>query len=176
MMTQFHAPQIATQADTGNETQYDSPAGRSAGTLALVPPPAEGSVTFTPLTSFNGTNGANPASRLVQGRDGNFYGTTIGGGTLNRGTVFQMTSNGALSSLASATPPVFQAVTQTGTTLALTWSATSGRMYQMRFKTDLNQANWDDLGPPVTATNAAAVALYPIGPDPQRFYRVVLLP
>ena len=36
--------------------------------------------TFTVVKRFNGTNGAGPAGRLIQGRDGNFYGTTYGGG------------------------------------------------------------------------------------------------
>jgi len=37
---------------------------------------------FTPLYSFtNGVDGANPAAGLIQGSDGNFYGTTRSGGT-----------------------------------------------------------------------------------------------
>ena len=34
---------------------------------------------------------------LVQGSDGNFYGTTERGGTNDRGTVFQVTTNGTLT-------------------------------------------------------------------------------
>ena len=37
----------------------------------------------------------------MQGRDGNFYGTTSFGGTNNWGTVFKISTNGALSSLHS---------------------------------------------------------------------------
>jgi uncharacterized repeat protein (TIGR03803 family) len=37
--------------------------------------------------------------RLVQGRDGNFYGTTNSGGTDNYGTVFKITPSGALTTL-----------------------------------------------------------------------------
>jgi uncharacterized repeat protein (TIGR03803 family) len=61
---------------------------------------------LTTLASFAGPDGANPLA-LVQGRDGAFYGTTISGGAYtNRsiygdGTVFRVTTNGLLTSLAS---------------------------------------------------------------------------
>jgi uncharacterized repeat protein (TIGR03803 family) len=60
--------------------------------------------TLTPLYSFtgNGANddGASPVSQpLVEGADGVFYGTTSAGGTNNDGTVFQVTSAGALTIL-----------------------------------------------------------------------------
>src|SRR5437868_10858826 len=61
--------------------------------------------TFTPLLSFNGTNGADPVAPLVQGLDGNLYGTTAtgttSGGIAFRGTLFKMTTSGALTTLYS---------------------------------------------------------------------------
>jgi uncharacterized repeat protein (TIGR03803 family) len=58
--------------------------------------------TFNTLVNFDSTNGANPfAVTLVQGTDGNFYGTTFGGGAHNEGTVFQINSRGALTTLYS---------------------------------------------------------------------------
>ncbi len=49
----------------------------------------------TVLYSFGGgTDGANPYAGLIQGTDGNIYGTTSFGGTNNRGTVFKITSAG----------------------------------------------------------------------------------
>jgi uncharacterized repeat protein (TIGR03803 family) len=44
-----------------------------------------------------------PAAGLLQARDGYFYGTTYYGGTYNNGTVFQMTSEGSLTTLYSFT-------------------------------------------------------------------------
>ena len=55
---------------------------------------------FNSLYSFtNGSDGANPYGGLMQAGNGAFYGTTLGGGAGNFGTVFQITSAGALSPL-----------------------------------------------------------------------------
>ena len=54
-----------------------------------------------PLLSFDGIDGGYPAGGLVQGSDGNFYGTTQYGGTDGSGTVFSLTTNGLLSTLVS---------------------------------------------------------------------------
>ena len=57
----------------------------------------------TTLHSFSGSpsDGAIPLAGLVQGTDGNFYGTTSSGGTFFQGTVFQMTPAGAVTVLHS---------------------------------------------------------------------------
>ncbi|HEV7925816.1 MAG TPA: choice-of-anchor tandem repeat GloVer-containing protein [Verrucomicrobiae bacterium] len=58
---------------------------------------------FSNLVQFDTTDGAAPVGGLVQGIDGLFYGTTFRGGTNTNsyGTVFQVSSNGALNSLYS---------------------------------------------------------------------------
>ena len=63
---------------------------------------------LTTLHSFAGSDGAGPSAGLIQGDDGNFYGTTYGGGagdvTANiagDGTIFQLTPAGALTTLYS---------------------------------------------------------------------------
>ena len=58
--------------------------------------------TFATLVNFSGANGANPAFMcLVQGTDGNFYGTTVNGGANGDGTIFRITPGGALTTLHS---------------------------------------------------------------------------
>jgi uncharacterized repeat protein (TIGR03803 family) len=60
--------------------------------------------TFTANANPYGTNadGAYPEGGLVQDTDGNFYGTTTGGGAYgNYGTVFKMTAGGILTTLHS---------------------------------------------------------------------------
>ncbi len=61
--------------------------------------------TLTTLYKFcsqtNCTDGANPVAGVVQGTDGDFYGTTEYGGSNDAGTVFKITSTGALTTLYS---------------------------------------------------------------------------
>ncbi len=57
---------------------------------------------LTTLHSFNYTDGVYPYVGLVQARDGNFYGTTAGGGAFQEGTVFQITPTGTLTTLYSS--------------------------------------------------------------------------
>ena len=56
---------------------------------------------FNSLASFDVTNGSGPYASLVQGFDGNLYGTTLGGGSNGYGTIFQISSDGALTILHS---------------------------------------------------------------------------
>jgi uncharacterized repeat protein (TIGR03803 family) len=59
---------------------------------------------FTLLYSFtNGIDGSHPTASLVQGTDGNFYGTAERGGTNGHGTIFQVSSNGVFNPLYSFT-------------------------------------------------------------------------
>jgi len=70
---------------------------------AVIAAPAQ-STYFTTLASFDGANGASP-NWLIQGSDGNFYGTAWAGGTnlacdnTSAGTVFKMTPSGSLTAL-----------------------------------------------------------------------------
>jgi uncharacterized repeat protein (TIGR03803 family) len=70
------------------------------GTVFKIAP----SGTLTTLYSFCSasgcTDGSSP-SGLIQGSDGNFYGTTNGNGTNGKGTIFEITSGGTLTTLYS---------------------------------------------------------------------------
>jgi uncharacterized repeat protein (TIGR03803 family) len=57
--------------------------------------------TFSVLANFDGANGSGPLGSLVQGTDGNFYGTTFLGGANGFGTIFQITPGGLLTNLYS---------------------------------------------------------------------------
>ena len=59
--------------------------------------------TFTTLVSFSGRNGSSPDAALIEGSDGNFYGTTDVGGVAcapyGCGTIFQVTADGTLTDI-----------------------------------------------------------------------------
>jgi uncharacterized repeat protein (TIGR03803 family) len=83
-----------------------SPSTGFAQMQATAMPIAAPTQTFTTLASFTGSNGAHPgwSAPLVQGVDGNFYGTTASGGTNSKcsggcGTFFKITPGGVLTTL-----------------------------------------------------------------------------
>jgi uncharacterized repeat protein (TIGR03803 family) len=73
------------------------PTGPGCGTVFGMTPVGE----LTTLYSFHGGDGSSPYGALVQGTDGNFYGTTAWGGASNNGTVFEITPEGELTTLYS---------------------------------------------------------------------------
>jgi uncharacterized repeat protein (TIGR03803 family) len=98
------------QATDGNfyGTTYSGGANNSScrsgtcGTVFKITPAG----TLTTLHSFDYTDGANPIAGLIQATDGNFYGTTGGGGNCTNfaggcGTVFKITATGTLTTLHS---------------------------------------------------------------------------
>ena len=150
---------------------YDGTWYSGHGTAFCVTPAGE----LTVLAAFNGTNGDLPFGGLVQARDGNLYGTTLWGGTYGSGPSGTY-GYGTIFRLSVPMPPVFKAMTQTGSTLTLTWSTVAGQKYQVQYRANLGQTDWTNLGNPFTATNGTATASDTIAPDPQRLYRIVLLP
>jgi len=62
---------------------------------------------FTPLVSFTGISGvakgSAPSGEMLLHSDGNFYGTTSGGGASEFGTIFKLTPAGVLTTLAQFT-------------------------------------------------------------------------
>jgi uncharacterized repeat protein (TIGR03803 family) len=85
-----------TQAG-GTDSSCDSELIPGCGTIFKITPTG----TFTSLHSFQLTDGATPARKLVQGNDGNFYGATGIGGANGDGTIFKITPSGLLTTLHS---------------------------------------------------------------------------
>jgi len=54
--------------------------------------------TFTTIHNFDGTDAQSP-TWLVQGPDGNLYGSSVQGGSEGQGAIFKMTPAGALTTI-----------------------------------------------------------------------------
>jgi uncharacterized repeat protein (TIGR03803 family) len=103
MVFTFHgsdgrAPSGVTEGEDGNlygTTRYDGPSG--GGTVFKLTP--NGTLTTLYRFASSGLTGDAPMAPLVEGPDGNFYGTTSSGGSADSGTVFKITPGGTLTTL-----------------------------------------------------------------------------
>jgi uncharacterized repeat protein (TIGR03803 family) len=86
------------QATDGNfygTASAGGPNGHNDGTVFRITPRG----VLTTLHNFSGADGISPETGLVQGTDGNLYGTTYLGGTHNSGTLFKISLAGELTTL-----------------------------------------------------------------------------
>ena len=72
--------------------------------------------------------------------------------------------------------PALRAPAVANGSIQLAWTALPGVQYQVQYKTNLTQTSWINLSSVITATMNPMTFSNNIGPDPQRFYRAVLLP
>ena len=73
-------------------------------------------------------------------------------------------------------PTIFSSLKKTNSSVSFSWSAMSNLVYQVQYKTNLNQTSWINLGNPITATNDTAGVTDTAATDSQRFYRLIVLP
>jgi uncharacterized repeat protein (TIGR03803 family) len=72
-----------------------------AGAIFEITPAGKLTTLYSFASEGENSNGSQPYAGLVLASNGNFYGTTEGGGAYNRGTVFEMTPGGDLTTLHS---------------------------------------------------------------------------
>ena len=90
------------QASDGNFYGTTDMGGPSrAGAVFKITPSGELTALYLFCSQANCTDGQNPQAGLVQAGDGNLYGTTTYGGSGGQGTVFKITTSGALTTLHS---------------------------------------------------------------------------
>ena len=128
---------------------------------------------LTNLYSFTGgSDGASPQAGLVQGSDGNFYGTTYSGGVSNNGTVFKLSAN--------VSPFQINSILRVGSDIRISWQ------WPWSGYTRLERSSGDATG---NYTNAwvPATAFMTVGPSTNytdsaattnhtRYYRVRMTP
>jgi uncharacterized repeat protein (TIGR03803 family) len=91
---------VLIQATDGN-FYGTTPSGgaKAGGTVFKITPRGKLSTLYSFCSQTNCTDGVNPYAGLVQAIDGDFYGTTIGGGAYGSGTVFSITTGGKLTTV-----------------------------------------------------------------------------
>jgi hypothetical protein len=67
----------------------------------------------------------------------------------------------------------FASAVQNGDAVTFGWQTTAGVSYQVQYTTDLSSSNWLNLGAPIVASNNVTTTSDNLGPDPQRFYRII---
>jgi hypothetical protein len=152
-----HAGTLVTQ--TTSATDSDLPVNTLNYSL-LAPPPnaniASGSGDFSWQTSDADANTTNNITVQV---------TDDGAPLLSDTEIFAVTI---------LPRPLIQQIELVETNIVLTWSAISGSNYRVQAKTNLNDVTWFDLTPNITATNATATRIEPLG-EAVKFYRVRVL-
>jgi uncharacterized repeat protein (TIGR03803 family) len=132
----------------------------------------------TNLHSFGSSpaDGEYPLAGLVQGSDGNFYGTTEDGGTNDGGTVFKLT--------VPLNPPPYPinqitGVQLFGTNIVFSIPSIAYETYQLQFSSSMKPTNWVNVsGVSVTNSIGALLTLTNFGgaTGPQGFYRFDITP
>ena len=79
-------------------------------------------------------------------------------------------------SVTAVRAPVFQSLVKSGGSVNLSWNAMAGPTYQLQYTTNLTQSSWINLGNAINGTNGTVTATDVSPSDPQRFYRLQMLP
>jgi len=145
-------PDIPTNALTFEV--YPGPAGASVD-------PTNGVFTWTPDNSFAGTT--NSVTIVVT--DDNPL--AIDSQQLSDAKTFQVYV---------VAPPTLSGTVLSNDTLTITWNSISGTTYRVQYDTQLGDTNWTDLPPDILATDVTSSQTDTNLTDPQRFYRVLVVP
>jgi uncharacterized repeat protein (TIGR03803 family) len=161
---------VLLQGSDGNfygTTQSGGAKGQ--GTIFQIGP----AISLTNIYSFaGGTNGAGPVTGLMQGNDGNFYGTMYNGGTNYLGSLFKLVL--PLNQL----PNQITAAQILGSNLIFNVSSIAGATYRLQLSTDLAAGIWSNV-PGVSVTNSVGGVLTVTNftrPNLPTFYRFAITP
>jgi hypothetical protein len=109
---------------------------------------------------------------------GLFYAVAAGGPyTITASSAgLSATSSVWVTSSAATSPPFsIRSITSSNAILTLTWNSIPGRTYHLEFKDNLADLTWTTLPTDIIASGSTASTTTPLV-DPQRFFRVTLLP
>jgi uncharacterized repeat protein (TIGR03803 family) len=161
----------------GTNTSVSYPNG--AGTVFRI----SSAGTLTTLWQFSGypIDGRSSLGGLVQGTDGNFYGTTGYGGTNYNSEFFPAGEGTVFKLIVPLSPPANQisAIQSSGTNVIFTVPSVAGDTYQLQFSSSLTATNWSNVaGVSVTNSLGSRLTVTNIGGafQPQGFYRFDITP
>jgi hypothetical protein len=123
--------------------------------------PTNGIFTWTPDNSFAGTT--NSVTIVVT--DDNPLAVNA-----------QQLSDAKTFQIYVAPPPTLSGTILSNDTLTITWNSISGTTYRVQYDSQLGDTNWIDLPPDVLAIDITSSQTDTNLTDPQRFYRVLVVP
>jgi hypothetical protein len=73
-------------------------------------------------------------------------------------------------------PPIIQGIAINAGAASITWQTVPGMTYRLQYSASPSGGDWTDISPDIIATAETATISQPLGDEPQRFFRVLLLP
>jgi uncharacterized repeat protein (TIGR03803 family) len=129
---------------------------------------------YSNLYSFGSrpNDGLEPFVGVVQGSDGNFYGTTERGGTNSGGVVFR------ISIPLNIPANQISRINLAGTNVVLAIPSVAGETYQLQYRNSMTSGSWSNIPVSVTNSIGALLTLTNFGgaSTSQRFYRFDITP
>ena len=136
----------------------------------------------TNVLSFSLDAGAPPGASITTNGVFSWPTSESNAGTTNN-IIVRVTDNGvpplsdAKSFAVAVLPrPIIKAVMLSNNMMRLSWSAIPNQIYRVEYRTNLLQTNWTELSPDVTAHSQTATNRIDLGPEPERYYRIRLVP
>jgi hypothetical protein len=125
---------------------------------------------LTALAPFSGTNVPGPrATALIQSREGCLYGVANAAPSVTGGPYSPFVYR-------YVDPPVLSVAADPGTGVTLNWNSFTDAVYEVQYKSSIDDVSWTPVSPNVSATGTSTSFYDDTGGLGQRSYRVVLLP
>jgi uncharacterized repeat protein (TIGR03803 family) len=165
LTTDGSAPNGLVQGSDGNfyGTTFTGPTNGNGTVFKIT---TNGALTTLHYFINSSIDGGVPQATLVEGSDGAFYGTTLGGGTNNDGSVFR---------LAIVPEPPQLSIIPSGTNVVLTWPA-GATGFTLKSTLSFGAVTaWNPVSPLPVVRNGQNTVTNPIT-GTEQFYRLKLLP
>jgi hypothetical protein len=147
---------------TNTATDSDIPANTL--TYQLVNPPAGATISTNGIITWTPTEAQGPGTYTI---------TTV---VTDNGTPPLSSTNSFVIMVLGPVPdrPVITSITRSNELVTLTWTAISGTVYRVQYKTNLTDSTWSAVPGDVTASGPTASKTDNTGNTQRRFYRVIV--